>query len=256
MARLRLTIGIIGYTDAMEKKKPATPEKSFGQLMTDFTSKPMPRSLIVALLVALGISALSLVLMEALGGAAKFRDWIEGTGAWAPLAYVGLKAATYVFAPLSGTPVKLAGGALFGFWDGAALVLLGDMLGASLCFWIARVFRNRGITRFAGKNAIKQIDDLTEHVGGWRALLAARLFLSSLYDFISYAAGVSKLPYRQFFWVSLLAGIPSTLSAAWLGDAAVTNKPFLYGLFAFSAITLVAMLYLQRAQSSDVKPKD
>lgn len=233
----------------MEKKKVGPPEKSFGELVRDFTSKPMPKGLTIALLVALGISALSLVLMEAFGGAAKFRDWIQNAGAWAPLVYIGLKAATYVFAPLSGTPVKLAGGALFGFWEGAALVLIGDMLGASLCFWIARVFRNKGITRFAGKNAIKQIDDLTEHVGGWRALLAARLFLSSLYDFISYAAGVSKLPYRQFFWVSLLAGIPSTLTSAWLGDAAVTNKPFLYGMFAFSAVALVAMLYLQRARA-------
>jgi len=127
--------------------------------------------------------------------------------------------------------------------------LTGDMLGASLNFWIARLFRNKGITRFAGKKAIRQIDDLTEHVGGWRALLAARLFLSSLYDFISYAAGISKLPFKQFFIVSLLAGIPSTLSAAWLGNAAVTNKPFLYGLFAFSALALVAALFLQRAQA-------
>jgi uncharacterized membrane protein YdjX (TVP38/TMEM64 family) len=184
--------------------------------------------------------------MEVFGGAAKFRGWIENAGVWAPLVFVLLKASTYVVAPLSGTPVKLAGGALFGFWEGAALGLTGDMIGASLNFWIARLFRNKGIARFAGPKAIKQIDDLTEHVGGWKALLAARLFLSSLYDFIAYAAGISKLPFKQFFIVSLLAGIPSTLSAAWMGDAAVTNKPFLYGLFAFSALTLVAVLLLQR----------
>lgn len=235
----------------MPDKEPASPakdhkERPLGEILRDMTSKPMPKGIVIALLVALAISALSLVLMEAFGGAAAMRGWIENAGVWAPLVYVGLKAATYVVAPLSGTPVKLAGGALFGFWDGAALVLVGDMIGASLNFWIARLFRDRGISRLAGKKAIKQIDDVTEHVGGWRALLAGRLFLSSLYDFISYAAGLSNLPFRQFFWVSLLAGIPSTLSAAWLGDAAVTNKPFLYGLFAFSAIMLLAVLYLQR----------
>ncbi len=230
-------------TEKIIKQKP---ERSFAEIVHDITSKPMPRGLVIALLIALGISALSLVLVEALGGAERFRSWIEGAGAWAPLAYVGLKAATYVVAPLSGTPVKLAGGALFGFWDGAALVLLGDMIGASLNFWIARLFRDRGISRLAGRKAIKQIDELTEHAGGWRALLAARLFLSSLYDFISYAAGLSSLPFRQFFWVSLLAGIPSTLVSVWVGDAAVTNKPFLYGLFIFSAVTLVAVLFLQR----------
>ncbi len=241
-------------TDSEEPKKPEkqiikTKEKPLAEIMRDAVGKPIPKGIAIALLVALGVSALSLVLMEALGGAAKFRGWIEGAGIWAPLVYVGLKAATYVVAPLSGTPVKLAGGALFGFWEGAALALLGDMIGASLNFWIARLFRDRGISKMIGAKAIKQIDDLTEHVGGWRALLAARLLLSSLYDFISYAAGLSSIPYKQFFWVSLLAGIPSTLTAAWLGNAAVTNKPFLYGVFAFSAITLVAVLFLQRKTS-------
>lgn len=230
-------------------------EKPLGQILQDMTSKPLPKGVVIALLVALGISALSLILMEVFDGATKMRLWIQNAGPWAPLVYVGLKASTYVVAPLSGTPVKLAGGALFGFWEGAMLGLTGDMIGASLNFWIARLFRNKGIAKFAGKKALKQIDDLTEHVGGWRALLAARLFLSSLYDFISYAAGISKLPFKQFFIVSLLAGIPSTLTAAWMGDAAVTNKPFLYGMFVFSAVTLVAVLLLQRS-TADARKKD
>lgn len=250
-------MNVVTLTGVMADKEPAvkegnekaSAERSLAKIFQDMTSKPMPKGLVIALLVALGISAVSLVLMEVFDGATKMRDWVQSAGAGAPLVYVALKAGTYVIAPLSGTPVKLAGGALFGFWDGAALVLIGDMLGASLNFWIARLFRNKGITRFAGKSAIKQIDELTDHVGGWRALLAGRLFLSSLYDFISYAAGLSKLPFKQFFLVSLLAGIPSTVFSAWIGDAAVTNKPFLYGLFVFSAVMLVAALFLQRGHS-------
>ena len=230
--------------------QPAHPkERPLGEILKEMASKPMPKGIVIALLVALGISALSIILVQAFDGAARMRGWIEGAGAWAPLAYIGLKAATYVVAPLSGTPVKLAGGALFGFWDGAAYVLAGDMLGASLNFWIARLFRDRGIARLAGKKAIRQIDELTDHVGGWRALLAARLFLSSLYDFISYAAGISKLPFKQFFVVSLVAGIPSTLFTTWVGNAAVSNKPFMYGLFAISALALVALLFSQRANA-------
>lgn len=221
-------------------------ERPLGEIIRDMTSKPMPRGLVIALLIALAISVLSITLVNLFDGATKMREWIEGAGVWAPLVYVGLKAATYVIAPLSGTPVKLAGGALFGFWDGAALVLAGDMIGASLNFWIARLFRDKGIRRLAGRKAISQIDELTEHVGGWRALLAARLFLSSLYDFISYAAGISKLPFKQFFWVSLLAGIPSTLLAAWLGNAAVTNQPFMYAMFAISGLALLAVLFNSR----------
>lgn len=208
----------------------------------------MPKGLVWALIAAMAISGVSLILFQQFDGAATMRRWIENAGVWAPLVYVGLKASTYVIAPLSGTPVKLAGGALFGFWEGAALGLTGDLLGGSLNFWIARLFRDKAITRLSGRKAIKQIDDLTEHVGGWRALVAARLFLSSLYDFISYAAGLSKLPFKQFFLVSFFAGIPSTLMASWIGNAAVTNKNFLYVLFIVGAIGLVALLFLQRFQ--------
>ena len=227
-----------------------TPKKplSLSDHFRKFSQEPLPKGLVLALAAALIISIVSIVLFNMLDGGPKMRHWIESAGVWAPLLYVGLKASTYVIAPLSGTPVKLAGGALFGFWEGAALGLTGDMLGASLNFWIARIFRDKAITRLSGRKAIKQIDDLTEHVGGWRALVAARIFLASLYDFISYAAGLSKLPFKQFFLVSLIAGIPSTLSSAWLGDAAVTNKSFVFVLFAISAIGLAALFLLQRSQ--------
>jgi len=232
-----------------------SPPQSFAQLFRNLASKPLPRSVIIALLVALAISAVSILLVELFDGATKMRSWIEHAGAWAPLVYVGLKASTYVIAPLSGTPVKLAGGVLFGFWEGAALSLTGDALGASLNFWIARLFRDRGITRFAGRKAIKQIDELTEHVGGWRALLAARLVLSSLYDFISYAAGISSLRFREFFLVTVLAGIPASLWAAWIGNTAATHTSVLYILFIGSALGLVALLFVQHKHSHDDKNK-
>lgn len=209
------------------------------------------RGVVLALLAALVISAVSIVVVNLLGGAEHFRSLIEGAGPLAPLVYIGLKAATYVIAPLSGTPIKLAGGALFGFWEGFAYVLAGDMLGACLNFWIARLFRLKGIVKLAGKKALKQIDETTAHVGGWRALLAARLFLSSLYDFISYAAGLSNLPFRQFFWVSLLAGIPSTLVAVWLGDSLINNQPLIFGLIAVSALLLVLTLFLGKRLKND-----
>jgi uncharacterized membrane protein YdjX (TVP38/TMEM64 family) len=237
--------------DPQDQAKPQ--QKSLAEILHELTAKPPPRSIVIALAIALGISALSLILMQVFDGATKIRDWITSAGVWAPLVFVGLKAATYVIAPLSGTPVKLAGGALFGFWEGAALGLVGDTLGASLNFWIARLFRDKAISRFAGKKSLKQIDELTEHVGGWRALLAARLVLSSLYDFISYAAGLSNLAFRQFFLVTVLAGIPSSLWAAYIGNAAATSQKFLYIMFVVSAVGLVALLYMHKLHPGNKK---
>jgi uncharacterized membrane protein YdjX (TVP38/TMEM64 family) len=187
--------------------------------------------LLPALVVVLAISIASVWAMDALGGAQHVRGWVENAGIWGPLVFVLLKASTYVIAPLSGTPLKITAGALFGVWEGLAYTMLGDILGGSLNFWIARQLGRPAIARVAGKGAIKQVDDAVAHVGGWKALLVARLVLSALYDFISYAAGLSKLPYRQYLWVTIVGGIPGSLMYVWLGNS-LTSGPYGIGIMA------------------------
>lgn len=227
----------------MSKKSNHQP-KSFQETLRASLEHSSSRSVQLALLGVLLLSAISVFLINWFGGVEVFRNLIDGAGAFAPLVYIALKASTFVFAPLSGTPVKLAGGALFGVWEGSIYVLIGDVLGASLNFWIARFFRVKGVTKLAGKKALKQIDETTQHVGGWKALLIARLLLSSLYDFISYAAGLSNLKFKHFFWVTLLAGIPYTLLTVWLGDALVSNQKLTLILTAIGAVLIVATLLL------------
>lgn len=228
---------------------PTPPPKPFSQILRDATTRPIPPGVAVALLVALAISAASVAAAQLLGGPDRFRGLIENAGPWAPLAYIGLKASTYVIAPLSGTPIKFIGGAIFGFWDGFVYALAGDVLGATINFWVARLFRLKGVTRLAGRSALARIDELTEHVGGWRALLAARLLLSSLYDFIAYAAGLSNISFRQFFLITVLAGIPWTLLSVWLGNAAFNHLPIFFGVFGLASLALIVHLIHQKRSS-------
>jgi uncharacterized membrane protein YdjX (TVP38/TMEM64 family) len=95
------------------------------------TAKPTApdwEKLLPAILVVLVISLLSVLAMQAFGGAEKIRVLVAGSGLWAPVVFMALKASTYVIAPLSGTPMKLAGGALFGVWEGLLYTTIGDLL--------------------------------------------------------------------------------------------------------------------------------
>lgn len=222
---------------AKQAKKPAD-EPSLIDHISKSLDHLSSRTIQIALIAALTISVISYLIMNAVGGVEKLRSLVESAGLFAPLVFIGLKTLTYVIAPLSGTPLKLIGGALFGFWDGLLFIVIGDVLGASLNFWIARLFRVKAIVKLGGKKTLKQIDSTTQHVGGWRALLAARLFLSSLYDYIAYAAGLSNLPFRQFFLVTLFAGIPSSLFAAWMGDSLLSNPVLFFGLVGLGALSI------------------
>ena len=225
-----------------KQSKTPDPTPSFIDSVSESLDHLNSRNVQIALLAALGISIASVVLMNLFGGVERFRMLIEAAGPFAPLAFILLKASTYVIAPLSGTPLKLAAGALFGFWDGALYAIAGDTLGACLNFWIARLFRVKAITKIAGKNALKRIDETTKHVGGWRALLVARIFLSSLYDFISYAAGLSSLSFKQFFLVSFLAGIPATFMTAWMGDSLVSNSIAFFVVAGLGALSIMLLI--------------
>ncbi len=229
-------------TEVVAAKKPA------------FDIKTLYSGKILALVaVAVGFTLVTMIIVEATGGAQKFRGFIEGAGAWAPLVYVLLKASTYVIAPLSGTTVKLASGALFGTWEGMLLSLAGDTLGGSLNYWIARTLGRKGVVKFAGKKALNHIDASAERVGGWRALLGARLLLSPIYDFISYAAGLAKISFTQYVVVTTVGGIPVSLLFAVMGNATATNKLVGYIVLGATAVSLVGLgiMYLVQRKQSD-----
>ncbi len=173
--------------------------------------------LLPLVLVLVIVSLVSAGVLAVWGGPERMRAWVVGAGWWAPVVFVVLKMATNVFAPLSGSPLVLAAGALFGVWEGLALVTIGDVLGECTNFWIARVVGRPGIRRLLGRTALKRVDEAVENVGGWRALVFAAVFLSAVYDFVSYAAGLSKLPFWQFFWITLVGGVPSAFLFVVLG---------------------------------------
>lgn len=198
--------------------------------------------LLLLIIAVTAFTVATMILVEIAGGPSAFRSLIENAGAWTPVVFVLLKAATYVIAPLSGTSIKLASGALFGVWEGLLLSIIGDTLGSALNYWIARIFGRVGITKFAGKKSLNQVDHVMSRVATWQILLGARLVLSFMYDFISYAAGLAKFKFGQFVAVSALGGIPISLLYALLGDAAVESSSVSRIMIAIFSFTLIAAI--------------
>ncbi len=170
---------------------------------------------------ALGIVAfvvVTLVLIVAIEqiGVERIQAFVQSAGPFAPLLYIALKATTYVFAPLSSGPVQLVSGTIFGLGWGTVYTLIGEVAGGSISFWIGRKLGRLVVVRFVGQDGMARVDRFTTQLGGWRALAYARLFLFALYDFISYAAGLTTaITFRQYVLVSTLLGaIPTFLFVA------------------------------------------
>jgi uncharacterized membrane protein YdjX (TVP38/TMEM64 family) len=209
----------------------------------------------LAVFVACGIGFF--VFVQAVGPEL-LRDAVASAGPLAPIAYVLLKACTVVVTPLSGTPLRLTAGALFGFWDGVLLSVVGGVVGGSVNFWIARRFGRGAVARLLGPAALARVEPRLDRLVNWRALALARVVLAPLWDVLSYGVGLTKLRFRTYLAVAIVGDlIPSMIlvgfgsSVAELGvvgagtagaQAAATVLPMVLGVVAAGLVAVVLIV--------------
>jgi uncharacterized membrane protein YdjX (TVP38/TMEM64 family) len=147
----------------------------------------------------------------AFDGGERLRELVERSGPWAPLTYIVAKATATIVAPFSGVPLKAASGALFGLAGGFFYSLIGDVVGGCVCFLAARKVGRNTVGRLTGDGGLDRLNVLLDRgLGGWRGLLFFRVTFPAVYNLVSFAAGSTRLPFRQYLAVTTFGGIVHT----------------------------------------------
>ena len=161
--------------------------------------------------------------------------------------FVGIKALTFTIAPLSAGPIQFASGILFGVIPGTLYSVLGEVIGGTINVLIARLLGRRIVARFVGASAMQRIDSFYErHLDDWKSLLAARLLLFSVYDFISYAVGFGKIRLSVYVAVSFVGGLLPTYVFVMIGSQAAQNQDILLLIYAGAAFLFVVFVLFRR----------
>lgn len=148
------------------------------------------------------------------------REYIRSFGAWAPFASVLLMVSQVVIAPVPASLIQLANGVVFGVVGGAILNLIGQMVGATIAFYISRSLGRAAAERLAGRvDEHGVIESWIDRWGG-RALLLVRMVPGMPSDFVSYLMGLTAMPVRRYLLFSFLGYIPQSIAYAWLGENA------------------------------------
>ncbi len=168
------------------------------------------------------------------------RAWMEGFGAWAWAAGVGLLVADMVL-PVPGTVVMSALGWVYGwFWGGlisAAGSMLAGMTAYGLCRWLGRPAAHW----IAGEDGLEKARVLFEERGGW--LVALSRWLPVLPETVACLAGLARMRWRTF-WRALLCGsLPLGFAFAAVGHFG-HQSPAL--ALALSALVPVVLWWLAR----------
>lgn len=200
---------------------------------------------LVGVLATLGILALVglVVGMDAL------QAWVVSAGVFAPLAFVVLKAATIIIAPLSGGPLYPIVGALFGFWPGILYVALGDLLGYTGAFFISRIFGYPFVHKLIAKGEHALLRKVVHHAGTTRGFFHMILTFFAMPELICYGSGLSKFPYWKFIsilWpLSWLVSSALVLLGASLGAEASAGYYFIIPLIGAVVIALGVWFFMR-----------
>ncbi len=159
------------------------------------------------------------------------RTYIASYGALAPVVSAILMVFQSVIAPLPAFLITFANGTLFGFWWGSLLSWSSSMVGAALCFYIARALGIQRITQLVSQPVVDKTNDFFEKYGPY-AILIARLMPFISFDVVSYFAGATRMRFLGFWIATGVGQMPATLVYSYLGETASPHIQWIFLVFA------------------------
>jgi uncharacterized membrane protein YdjX (TVP38/TMEM64 family) len=182
------------------------------------------------------------------------KEYILSFGVWAPVISFILMILQSVVAPLPAFIITFANAGLFGWVNGAILSWSSAMVGAILCFFIARLLGRDAVEKLTSKFALKSINDFFEKHGKY-AILIARLLPFISFDIVSYAAGLTSMSFWSFFVATGIGQLPATIIYSYVGGMLAGGaKMMVFGLLTLFAVSIL-MVLLKKIYNEKSKSK-
>ncbi|WP_051329939.1 TVP38/TMEM64 family protein [Niveispirillum irakense] len=146
-----------------------------------------------------------------------FREWINGFGWWAPLAF----AVAYIISTLAmvpGAPMTMVAGLVFGLW-GLPLVVASATVGSALAFLSARYLAHERIDRMIEQRPKLKAVARAVAAKGWTVITLLRLSPLIPFNMQNYLLGVTRLSFGWFLLATVLGSLPGSLLFVYIGMA-------------------------------------
>ena len=200
---------------------------------------------LVAYFVIPGVNAFinSIIKMFQTGNFSAMRSFIAQYGPYAMLVSSLLMIFQSLAAPLPAFFITLTNANLFGWWQGCILSFVSSMIGAAMCFFIARILGRDIVERICTKGALKQIEEFFDKYGK-KCILVARLLPFISFDVVSYAAGLTSMSFWGFFLATGIGQAPACIVYSYVGGMLTGGAKLMFtGLLClFSLAVLVTII--------------
>ncbi len=157
-------------------------------------------------------------------------NYVEGFGFWAPLVFVIIQILQVTLAPINGYTIGIAGGFIFGVWQGFLLNYIGRALGHIVAFSLAQKLGRDLVKKMVKKETLQKYDNFWEKGGSFLLFLVYYLpFFPD--DTISYIAGISKIKFKFFMIANIFGNIGGSLALAYIGSGMDPTKTKFFIIF-------------------------
>ena len=170
---------------------------------------------------------------------AALRDFIQSFGKLAVLAYIIAYALNTVSILPPIAALSLTAGLAFGEVRGAFYLMIGAMIGTTAAFMISRYFGRNLIEKML-KSKFRDLDQRLAK-NGFMSILFFRVIPLAPYEALNYAAGLSRIKFKDYFIATFFGLIPGIIISAFFGGSLGEIKSF-KDLFAPKFLTAMGLM--------------
>jgi len=164
--------------------------------------------------------------------------FIQSYGDLSWFIYILLIVLEVILIAIPGFILNAAGGIAFGPFLGGILTLIGNVIGATICFFLAKKFAGEYFEKFIGEERFSQFQKYSEKYGAL-VLFVLRLNPITSSDLFSYLAGFIEMSYKRFIMATTIGLIPLVFTISYFGELFIKKSPFLKLFF-----LIIALIYL------------
>ncbi|HLP79701.1 MAG TPA: TVP38/TMEM64 family protein [Acidobacteriota bacterium] len=177
-------------------------------------------------------------------------DFLGKFGAFSAVIYILIISLEVIIAPIPSIVFYAAGGLAFGTVKGSILILIGNMIGAVICYFLSRYFFKEYFEKKIPPALLQKFNASTNKYGPY-ALFFLRLNPFTSSDIFSYVAGVTNIRFVPFLISTSLGIAPLIFAQTYLGADVIGKSKILSLLFILFSLLYVAAFVYILIKSSD-----
>jgi uncharacterized membrane protein YdjX (TVP38/TMEM64 family) len=178
-------------------------------------------------------------IFEIFNSISDLKSYILSTDQMGVFIYIILQMLQVIFLPIPASIICVVGSLIYGPWLGSLYCCLGVLIGSYISYILGKIFGYKVVVWIVGKKNADKYAEILRSRGGFFLSIA---FLLPMFpdDILCLIAGISKMKFKSFFWITLIFRPIGVICMGFFGSGTII--PFTgWGLYAWIGILVVAV---------------